>query len=243
MNNRVIYCINFSNTDKVYIGQTINFNRRRSVHLNTLKGGYGSKKLQEAFELYGEPSFKILLDNINTQEELNTLETEAIEIYDSCNNGFNTHDKSRAGFTACWGDLNGNSKFSNDEIIEFMFLAINNPKLRLKQLADCFEMSFTTADEICRGVKHKWLSSAFPDEHAQLLSLVGTRSKAVTAEDRGIVYPPIFSPEGIKYEVKALREFARKYNLSNASLSKVLHGTQKIHKGWSLTNPLESNGN
>ena len=235
MINGTIYKLSFLDTNKVYVGQTVDFNRRKRVHLRMLNNGTAAKKLQAAFDLYGEPIFEILLDGISNQQELDKSENEAIGIYDSCNNGFNTHNLSRAGHTACYGDLNGNSKFSNAEIVEFMQYILGNPTTRLKTAAELFDMSYTTADEICRGIKHKWLAKAYPEEHKNLLALVGTRSKAVTAKDLGIVYPPIKSPEGIVYEVTALRQFAREHGLNNTSLCSVLNGKQKTHKGWALT--------
>lgn len=234
MLNGTIYKISFANTDKVYIGQTVDFNRRKRAHLNVLKSGTGAKKLQDAFDTYGNPQFEILLEGLSSQKELDDCENEAISIYDSCNNGFNTHNTSRAGFTACYGELNGNSKFSNAEIIEFMNYVIANPTIRLKTVAEIFGMAYVTADEICRGVKHKWLSLAYPIEHAKLLSLVGTRSKAFTAKEMGITYPPIKAPDGTVYEVTALRQFAREHGLNNSSLCAVLNGKQLQHKGWTL---------
>ncbi len=235
MVNGTIYILRFSGTSKVYVGQTVDFTRRKRVHLNILKKGLGAKKLQAAFDLYGDPTFEVLLEGISTQEELDKSENDAISIYDSCNNGFNTHNLSRAGHTACYGDLNGNSKFSNAEIVEFMQYILDNPTIRLKTAAELFGMAYPTADEICRGVKHKWLAKAYPEEHRDLLALVNTRSKAVTAKDRGIVYPPIKSPEGIVYEVTAVRQFAREHGLNNTSLCAVLNRKQKTHKGWVLT--------
>lgn len=193
--------------------------------------------MQEAYEKYGAPTYEIILDGLTSQKELDAAENEAIELYDSCRNGFNTHEKSRAGFTACYGELNGNSKFTNAEIVEFMHFMLNNKDIRVREAADLFGMSYVTADEICRGIKHKWLAEAYPEDHKNLLAIVGTRSKVVSAKERGIEYPTIYSPEGVPYQVTALRAFAREHNLNSTSLCSVLHGKQKSHKGWTLVGP------
>ena len=237
MLNGYIYKLSFKGTNKVYIGQTIDVSRRLSSHLNLLKKQEGAKKLQEAYNIYGEPTLEVILDELTSQKDLDTAEDEAISIYNSCIEGFNTHSQSRAGFTACYGELNGNSKFSNSEIVEFMHYMIDNKQVRLRDAATTFGMSYVTADEICRGIKHKWLAKEYPDKHAELLSIVGTRSKAVTAKDRGIIYPPIYSPEGIEYTVEAVRAFAREHSLNNTSLCYVLNKKLKAHKGWSLVCP------
>ena len=234
MINGYIYKLSFCGTNQVYIGQTINPHIRFTKHLNLLKKNRGSKKLQEAYEKYGIPTYEIILDGLTSQKELDAAEDEAIELYNSCHNGFNTHEKSRAGFAACYGELNGNSKFTNAEIVEFMRFMLDNRDIRLREAADLFSMSYVTADEICRGIKHKWLSEAYPEEHKDLLAIVGTRSKGRSAEELGIKYPTIYSPEGVSYQVTALREFARTHNLNNTCLCSVLHGKQKSHKGWSL---------
>jgi predicted GIY-YIG superfamily endonuclease/transposase len=232
-----IYRLVFKNTNKVYIGQTIDITRRLRTHINLMRKNKAAKKMQEAYNLFGEPSIEIISGAIDNQKDLDAAEDEAIEIFNSVENGFNTQDKSRAGHTACYGELNGNSKFSNQEVLELVDLLIDNPSIRLREAAEIFGMSYVTVDEICRGVKHKWIGKAYPDKHAKLLSIVGTRSKAVTAEDLGITYPPIYSPTGIKYEVKALRAFAREHGLNNTCLSKVLRGEQSHHKGWKILPP------
>lgn len=235
--NGVIYKLNFKGTDRVYIGQTIDLSRRLRCHINLFKKQRGAKKLQEAYNLYGNPSVEVLIDGLITQKEIDGAEDEAIEIFDSANNGFNTHTKSRAGFTACFGELNGNSKFSNSEIVEFMLYMLKYRETRLKDAASTFGMSYVTADEICRGIKHKWLSIEYPEQHTELLSIIGTRSKAVTAKDRGIEYPSIYSPEGLKYNVEAVRQFAKEHGLNSSCLCAVLNGKSKTHKGWSLSVP------
>jgi group I intron endonuclease len=65
-----VYQISFEQSDKKYIGSTMNLNRRRIRHLASLRhGAHGSTSLQKAFNEYGEKSFdfKVLLlcDPIN----------------------------------------------------------------------------------------------------------------------------------------------------------------------------------
>lgn len=72
---------------KVYIGQTNDFNRRILEHIRKSD----CKKLYGAIKKYGFDSFtqEILVENMETQEELDQLEIQYIQEYDSIENGYN----------------------------------------------------------------------------------------------------------------------------------------------------------
>jgi group I intron endonuclease len=81
---------------KVYIGQTVNYNKRKKRHLNSLKNGnHHNEHLQRAFDKYGEDSFKIELIKKCNIEELDKLERYYIRELDACN-----HDK---GYNMMYG--------------------------------------------------------------------------------------------------------------------------------------------
>ena len=87
-----IYQIENLITHESYIGQTINFKQRQRTHINQLKGNrHENPKLQNAWNKYGEQEFhfRVWEFEINSEEELNKLECEYIEKYDSLNNGYN----------------------------------------------------------------------------------------------------------------------------------------------------------
>lgn len=232
----VVYKITFTGTDKVYIGQAKDPGIRFTKHLFSLRKGTASDKMLEAYKTYGEPAMEVLC-SATSMSELNSLEKEAIEIYDSVNNGFNTQNYINSAWIGVAGELNGNSKYSNSDIIEIVRYVLANPKMQIRQIAKQLEIGVVFLEELVSGKKHKWLAEAYPKEHSELISLKGTRSKAFTAANMGIVYPTIYSPEGTAYNVTAVRAFAREHNLNNTSLCNVLNGKQKQHKGWSLTKP------
>lgn len=87
-----IYQIENLITHESYIGQTLNIKRRKNTHFNKLrKNKHDNPKLQNSFNKYGEQEFHFRYweFDITNQEELNSLECEHIEKYDSLNNGFN----------------------------------------------------------------------------------------------------------------------------------------------------------
>lgn len=87
-----IYQIENLVTHESYIGQTIDFKRRKRDHINNLKNNqHDNPKLQNAWNKYGEQEFhfRVWEFNIESFEELNKLECEYIKKYDSLNNGYN----------------------------------------------------------------------------------------------------------------------------------------------------------
>lgn len=77
---------------KVYIGQTVNYNKRRRSHRSHLRNGkHHNEHLQRAFDKYGEEFFAIELLTCCKREDLDSLEQRYIKEYDSCNHnkGYN----------------------------------------------------------------------------------------------------------------------------------------------------------
>lgn len=87
-----IYKIHNNITNQNYIGQTIDINRRKRKHFNTLKNNtHDNPKLQASWNKYGEDnfSFEYWEFNISSEEELNQLECEYIDKYNGLTEGFN----------------------------------------------------------------------------------------------------------------------------------------------------------
>src|SRR5579864_3534071 len=89
MNGTIYKATNLIN-GKIYIGQTTNFEKRKKNHLNQ---SYNHKQkhynyyFHNAIRVHGDENFKweILLDNIQSREELDKLEIETIKKYNSNN--------------------------------------------------------------------------------------------------------------------------------------------------------------
>ena len=97
-----IYFIINQITNERYVGQTTNFNRRKTEHFSKLKQGiHPNPKLQNSFNKYGEKNFiinKIQFDDI-TKQELDEQEIYYIKKYNSFNNGFNLTEGGTGGDT------------------------------------------------------------------------------------------------------------------------------------------------
>lgn len=106
MHTGVIYQIECLVNQKKYIGSSINFANRKSVHLRELKKGkHHSIKLQRAFDLYGEFSFSFsILEELKNQPNLFLREQYWIDYFDSYENGYNS---TKYAIPSPKGDING----------------------------------------------------------------------------------------------------------------------------------------
>lgn len=218
-----IYKLGFSNTDKVYIGQATNIEARYKRHLSSLKLRTASCKLQYAYDTYGDPLLEILVEC--AVQELDQLEIEAISIYNSHSNGFNSTDGGSIPNRAA-------SKYSKEELYHVLCL-LGVEGLSLKQISDDTGVSIRVVSHISNLESHLWLKDDYPEEYAKMKHIhdnVGRNSAYMT----GIRYPTIYSPEGIPYSVKHVSNFAIEHGLLQPKLYEVLKGTRSHHLGWHL---------
>ena len=227
-----IYKLAFNGTDKVYIGQSNNIDHRYKQHITKLVNNEASKILQEAYNTFGTPTLEIILECV--ENELDDSETEAISIYDSVTNGFNTLSNAK-DIPRLTGDKHGRSLYSNELIVLAMLSIISNPTIMLSKISNMVGISVENLYLIANGTNHRWLYSEYPEEYNKMIQLNGTRrSSSQSASNRGVIYPKVRSPEGLEYYIENIKAFAREHNLDDGHLGKVLHNKAKSHKGWKL---------
>ena len=164
-----IYKLNFKGTNKVYIGKSKNIEYRIIKHRCDIKSSRSSARLQEAYLLYGMPELEILCEC--SESELNSLEAEAIEIYDSIRNGFNTVAASSSiNTTYARGENSGNTKYSNSEIEEVFEYLTKYPELTYDDIAELTGVNKSTIGMLVCGQHHTWLKDLYPDEYNTLVS-------------------------------------------------------------------------
>lgn len=227
-----IYCLQFEGTDKVYIGKSKHIEKRFKEHLRILKNTAGAIKLQNAYNKYGEPILIILCEC--SLEDLDQLEVEAIEIYNSYLNGYNSTIGGDSGGYGLSGPDNGNAKYSREQIVD-CFNLLANTDLLFKDISDKTGVSTSTISFIASGTKHTWLLGEFPSEYTIMRTKCGTRnSRTHSAGALGITYPEIISPKGISYNISNVNSFAKEHNIDVSNLHKVLKGKASTVKGWKL---------
>lgn len=229
-----IYKLNFKGTHKVYIGKSLNIEKRFKGHIRSFKIGEASKKMFEAYSIYGEPTICIL-KALETEVGIDEEENHYISQYNAVIDGFNSRKESVGKVPSSCGELNHKSKYSNIKILECFNLLVDAPDMLFSDISNITTVPIGTITMLSRGVNHKWISEYYPEKYAKLLSLIGTRKTTCkTCKAQGIVLPPILSPEGEIHIIESIREFARTYNLDQSALGRVLHGKAKTHKGWKL---------
>ncbi len=230
-----IYKLNFTGTDKVYIGQSRRLEKRLAEHISLLKSDSHTIKMQEAYKDFGEPSIEILCEC--SIEELSDFENETIEIWNAVDNGFNTCYKATDTPTCILrGEEHGMSKASNIQIIDIFNYLVSNT-FTVKQISILTNVSVNIVYQIAEGVGHKWLQEVYPVAYEKLTELKGTRN--TSAITKGIIYPNIISPEGEVFNVTNTRKFAREHNLNHSNLGRVLNSKANSHKGWVLASKKE----
>lgn len=169
-----IYILKFKGTNKVYIGQSVNIDKRKSTHYSQFKTGTHSKKLQDAYNLYGLPSLEIIIEG--TSDTLDVLENEAIQIWDSVENGFNTLEfAENTPKGNIQGEQHYKSKYSNSRIIE-AFLLIVKKEITLKEISERTNIKYDTIRAITKGTNHTWLKKEYPLEYDLMIATKGSRT-------------------------------------------------------------------
>lgn len=108
----IIYYIKHIETNKIYVGLTVNYIRRKNEHLFDLRHNkHHNHHLQSAWNKYGESAFElgVLREVDGTIEDLKQAEIRLIEELDTTNKirGFNV---SKGGDTAKWRSINQYTK-------------------------------------------------------------------------------------------------------------------------------------
>lgn len=219
-----IYLLKFNNTDKVYVGQSIDIEDRYLKHRSAFNRKAATPKLQKGFDVYGMPVLEILAEC--SISELNAFEKEAIEIYDSVNNGFNT--LTEAGNPVLFGDKSGTSKYSNEQYLNVLRLLVqSSPTLNKRQIEEITGVSIYTIRHIAALESHTWMKEVEPELYAKLEQL-----RKDSPYHYGTQYPKLISPEGIVHEVTHVTNFAKQHGLLQPKVTELLKGTRNFHKGW-----------
>ena len=228
-----IYLLKFKGYHGVYVGQSLDIYTRYSKHLYRLKNNLANHKLQEAYEKYGEPNLEILhiLDE-SSGETLDELEQMAIEIFDSVNTGLNIRTKPAGGGEGLQGQYHGNSKYTNDLIIQ-VFSMICQPTNSFKDIASILGVNINLVRDISKGKAHRWLKDLYPDKYVEMLELINTREKNTYKDKYGFI-PKLKSPSGDIVSVHNITEFSKQNSLNKSHISGVLSGKRKSHLGWTL---------
>lgn len=228
-----IYRLIFNGTDKCYIGQSINIEHRYKQHLNSFIVGNANSKMQEAYLLFGLPILDILCEC--RPDELNSIEAEAIEIFDSANKGFNIY--SSASITPSYkGQEHPRCKCTNQEIM-YIAKLLSCPTNTGLDISKITGISLHIIQAVASLSSHGWIKDEDPELYQQLINLRGKRKNPRDASKRGITYPAVVSPCGTVYSnISNLKQFCEEHSLQRSNFRRMLLGKNKVCVGWKLAN-------
>ena len=224
-----IYKLAFTGTNAVYIGQSLNVELRHTQHIGLLRKGKAAPKLQKAYDTYGTPAMEIILTC--SILEIDLAEKEAVEIYDSLDNGFNMVP---GGSTPCFsGTDNAQSDYTKEQYYNVLVLLGKVPGVPYLEISRITGVSKYVVSHISSLESHGWLSEVHPEEYAKIVHIRNTTGRML-ASMQGVNLPPIRSPEGKIYTVEHITNFAKEHGMLQGKLTMVLQGTRNSHKGWTL---------
>jgi hypothetical protein len=207
--------------DFPYVGQSLDIDRRYRAHIASLKRGKSNFKLQEAYEMCGEPELVIL-------EETSDLTREVfwIDQLGSIENGLNI---TKGGDSSGSGYNHARSKYSREQIIQVLEY-LTDPAQTNNMIMDSTGVSTATINDIKNGRSHIWLQDEFPDLYTKIAN--------INRYTHDILEPVwVVSPDNKEYEVENSAESIREAipnadNLLVAGILKVIKGG--TYKGWRL---------
>lgn len=225
-----IYLLKFNGSDKVYVGQSVDIYKRFREHKNKLKLGKHQPKLTNAFLKYGFPELEVVCEC--SAQELDQLEMEAIDIWDSINNGYNFQKDSAFHGPSLKGEDNKKAQYSED-VYKLIFDTLIDSNLSIKEIAKNLNVNINVVYQISNGSSHRsWLEPKYPDRYKLLLNKCSSRNNKFSETNPS---PPIYNKEGeIHFITGSLKSFAILNDLNESHLGRVLKGTLKQHKGWHL---------
>jgi len=241
-----IYVLKFKDTTRVYLGQSIDIENRYLSHIQSMKAGKSSRKLMEAYNTWGTPSYEVVLEC--SEDELNYNENEAIQIFNSFNDGFNsleTAEEMPKWKSQLKGEEAPNAVYNNQNILMAVEL-MGDPNTTLVKVAELAGINYATVKKISQGVQHLWVQQEHPELWNKMLlsrnarTLNNTRNRAdllkdkFSAKSQGIIYPEVVSPEQQVYTIDNLSDFCRVHDLQRSNFRKVLQGRRDSHKGWRI---------
>ena len=232
-----IYKLMFKGTNKVYIGQSTNIDRRYKEHLANFITKKCNNKLLKAYDDYGVPNYEVLEEC--TEELLEELEIKYTQAYNCIEEGLNVCLGSPIGTATGSGVGHSKAKYSKEAILRALE-ALKSPSNLLPEVSIRYDVSTRVLQSIFYRQRHAWVDIEYPQLIDEVLKANRIRlSKSVSDS---YAYrepinpkrtPTIVSPAGEVILVSGtMQQFCITNNLNASSMSRVVCGTQKEHRGW-----------
>lgn len=229
-----IYSLYWEDQDLIYIGQSVNIERRWKEHIRDLSRRiHTNYKVQNTYNLYGLPIMNIIEET--ELEFLNTKEISWTKEFDSLNSkhGLNIVEAGISG----WGTNSNNSKYSRIKILR-IFSRLYSSSLSQDKIAIIEKVPRWVVKDIKMGAAHIWIQKLWPEKYTTMFNRSDVRTTEVTDE-----YFELVSPLGDTYCVNNIREFCKLHpllsdNITSSSLNirRLRRKERASYRGWKLHN-------
>ncbi len=232
--NSGIYWIRNKISNKIYIGQSVNFKKRFYHHEYELnKNIHGNKYLQNEWNKYGKDNFEFLILQKCCIEELTSLEQGYVNFFESNDRarGYNFNDcvtnpflgkkhseetkkflsESRKGELSPWF----NKKHSQ--------ITIN----KIRQALLGHKTLDETKNKISKSLKERFSCQNHPNFGKKMTS----EQREKISQNSGQKFK-LISPNKLIVKGKNISKFCRENKISRTGIKELIRGTYKQYKGW-----------
>lgn len=216
----VIYVITCLPNGKIYVGQTVNAQRRWRQHSQALnRGCHSNKHLQDTWRHYGPKAFTFEVLEFVEEQSLTEREQYWIDtLHPFGERGFNVNPIAES-------PPSNKGMIFGAEIRHNMSLA-QKGRIVSAETREKMRVIFTGRVLGPRSSKNRANISAgltgVPKTPEHIEKMAAAKRKAYI----------LTTPENCEIQIVGLRRFCRDHNLDESALIKVAQGKQSTHKGW-----------
>lgn len=232
-----IYLIRCKDTNKNYVGQSINIARRIQAHKCQLRNNtHANEYLQAAWNKYLEESFEFLTLELVEPEFLTAREIFYIKNYQS---SLRQH-----GYNLSFPDATKEHFRHTEEAKRKV-----SEKKKGTIVSDATKAKLSKAVKVC-GYKHsketlalisaanrgkrlsEWHINRIKQSKLGIARTEEVKKAISKSKDKYKTSGVLISPTGERVEVFGLRAFCKEKGLDHTHIGRVLSGKAKTHKGW-----------
>lgn len=215
-----IYVITCLPNGKIYVGQTINAQRRWREHSQRLNGNrHGNKHLQDTWRHYGAAAFTFKVLEFTERQCLTEREQYWLDrLRPFGDRGFNVNPIAELPPSTKGKKLSAEARYN-------MGMAQKGRKKSPEHI-----------EKIRIAITGKVLGQRSPENRARISAgLTGIRKSPEHVEKMAATKRKAYiliAPDNYELSIVGLRRFCRDHDLDESALIRVAQGKQRTHKGW-----------
>jgi group I intron endonuclease len=218
-----IYSLYWEEADLIYIGQSVNIERRFREHLtNLVKNKHCNIKLQEAYNVHGRP-INIILEIIS-ENLLDNREIYWIKEFNSYENGLNSSIGGKSGGYGINAPYSKYTEFDRRYVLKLL----TRKNLSYTKIAKLANVNISLVKGIAHRASHTDLENKYPNTYKRMLLVKANRHNKIS--DRFDI--SLLDKNGNVHTNVDLKNICNTYSLDYSAMVKVINGKAKTHKGW-----------